>query len=259
MTVTSEYGDTTSVSATSGTAYSLPLSDQVTYITYPVGDTLTVGPTEAYGTNLAPLSAGATATATSGNATLAINGLQSATAGLGLGRRGRHPEPDRRLWPGPATINRIVVDTQSLGSTAPGVRNYTVSVDQPGTGWTTVATVVGQYRNHELQLAFNPVTASAVRITVSEVNFGGYYGGGIPPLWPSTQIETAFLHALQVYAGTGTPAQVDGTGLTPLTTGNGQTPTPPDRPRPPRYRRAAAEAEVRGGGGSPPAAGPAVR
>ena len=46
-----------------------------------------------------------------------------------------------------------------------------------------MATVVGQYRTHELQLAFAPVVATAVRITVSEVNFGGYYGGGIPPWW----------------------------------------------------------------------------
>ena len=53
VTVTSEYGNATSVSVTSGDAYSLPISDQVTYITYPVGDTLTVGPTEDYGTDLA--------------------------------------------------------------------------------------------------------------------------------------------------------------------------------------------------------------
>ena len=116
-----------------------------------------------------------------------------------------------------------MVDTQSVGSTATGVRDYTVSVDEPGAGWTTVSTVVGQYRNHEMQLAFDPVAASAVQITVSEVNFGGYYGGGVPPWWPPTQIATAFLHAIQVYAGTGTPAQVDGTGLTPLTPGFGGT------------------------------------
>ena len=52
--MTSEYGDATTAQVTSGTAYSLPISDQVTYLTYPAGDTLTVGPTEAYGTNLAP-------------------------------------------------------------------------------------------------------------------------------------------------------------------------------------------------------------
>ena len=99
----------------------------------------------------------------------------------------------------------MVIDTQSVGSTASSVRNYVVSVDEPSSGWTTVATVTGQYRTHELQLAFDPVMATAVRITVSEVNFGGYYGGGIPPWWTHGYgIATAFLHAIQVYAGTGT-------------------------------------------------------
>ena len=60
VTVTSEYGATTTVQATSGTAYSLPLSGQVTYLTYPAGDTLEVGPTEAYGTDVASPAAGAT-------------------------------------------------------------------------------------------------------------------------------------------------------------------------------------------------------
>ena len=79
---TSEYGDSTTAQAASGTAYSLPLSDQVTYLTYPAGDTLSVGPTEPYGTNLAAAAAGATATASSGSAS------------------GRHRRPHRRLRPG---------------------------------------------------------------------------------------------------------------------------------------------------------------
>ena len=69
-----EYGATTTVQAASGTTYSLPLSDQVSYLTYPVGDTLTVGPTEAYGTDVASSAAGASATASSGTASSAIDG-----------------------------------------------------------------------------------------------------------------------------------------------------------------------------------------
>ena len=68
VTVASEYGAATTVQATSGSTYSLPLSAQVTYLTYPTGDTLTVGPTEPYGTDVASAAAGATATASSGNA-----------------------------------------------------------------------------------------------------------------------------------------------------------------------------------------------
>ena len=51
----------TPVQAASGAAYSLPLSGHVTYLTYPAEDTLTVGPTEDYGTDLAAATAGATA------------------------------------------------------------------------------------------------------------------------------------------------------------------------------------------------------
>ena len=52
-----------------------PSPDQVTYLTYPAGDTLTVGPTESFGTNVAAASDGATATASSGTRSAAIDGL----------------------------------------------------------------------------------------------------------------------------------------------------------------------------------------
>ncbi len=225
VTVTSEYGQATSSSVASGTAYSLPISDQVTYITYPVGDSLTVGPTEDYGADLALLSAGASATASSGNASAAIDGLQIGyDQGWSSGAGDTTPSLTVTLA-GRPTINRIVVDTQSVGSTATGVRNYTLSVDKPSGGWTTVATVAGQFRTHEEQLVFAPVTATAVRISVSEVDFGSDYGGGIPPWWSPTQDGTAFLHALQVYAGTEPPGTVDGAGLTPLTSGGSSPPT----------------------------------
>ena len=58
------------------------LSSEVTYLTYPAGDTLTIGPTEAYGTDVASAAAGATATASSGTASAAINGNP---VGNGLG------------------------------------------------------------------------------------------------------------------------------------------------------------------------------
>ncbi|MGO8871930.1 MAG: discoidin domain-containing protein [Acidimicrobiales bacterium] len=224
VTVTSEYGDATSVSAASGTAYSLPVSDQVTYLSYPVGDTLAIGPTQSYGTNLATTGAGASASATSGSASGAISG---SVTGSGWTSAAGDTTPSLTVTlPGVSTINRVVVDTQSNGSTATSLRNYTVSVNEPGTGWTTVATEVGQFRTHELQLAFAPMAASQVRVTVTEIDFGGYYGGGIPPFWSPTSPGSAFLHALQVYAGTGSVDQIDGSSLTPLIPGgSGPPPT----------------------------------
>jgi len=216
ITVTNEYGGTTAVQATSGTAYSLPLSDQVEYLTYPAGDTLSVGPTETYGTDLASAAAGATATASSGNASAAIAGL---TVGYGQGWSSEAGDTTPSLTvnlAAPATIDRVIVDTQSVGSTASGIRDYTLSAHEPGTGWVTVATEAGQFRDHQLQFALDPVTVDAVQITIDEINFGGYYGGGIPPWWPSDQGATAFLHTIQVYAGSGGPSVVDGSGLAPL-------------------------------------------
>ncbi len=216
LTVTSEYGQSTSVAAASGTPYALSISGQVTYLSYPVGDTLSVGPTESYGPDLALSSDGATASATSGNASAAIDGLpvgydQGWSSGVG----DTTPSLTVELA-GQPTIDRIIVDTQSVGSTAPGVRDYTLSVEGVSGAWSTVADVVGQFRTHQLLVAFSPVQATAVRITVSEIDFGGYFGGGVPPWWSSSTPGVAFLHALEVFGGSATTTQVDGSAMTPL-------------------------------------------
>ena len=78
----------------------------------------------------------ASATASSGNASAAIAGLP---AGYGHGWTSSNGDTTPSLTvtlASASTINRIVVDTQSAGSVAPGVRDYTLSVDEPGTGWT---------------------------------------------------------------------------------------------------------------------------
>ncbi len=234
VTVTDQYGNATTSTAALGTTYSLPISDQVTYVTYPAADTLTVSAPESYTTNVALSSAGATATATSqnvGNGNYADDAIVGLTTGYGQGWSSASGDVAPALtisWPTATTVNRVLVDTQSVGSTATGIRNYTVALDEGGT-WTTVATEVGQFRDHEQLFALTPASATGVRISVSEVDFGGYYGGGIPPWWSSTTPAQAFIHTVQVYAGTSSPAQVAGTGLVPLTTGY----TAPATPEPP--------------------------
>jgi hypothetical protein len=220
LTVATQYGATTTTQAATDTAYSLPLTGNVTYLTYPAGDTLTVGPTETYGPDLASAGSGATAAASSGNAAAAIAGQ---AVGYGQGWTSAFGDTTPSLTVTLATtstIDRVVVDTQSVGSTATGLRDYTLSANEPGIGWTRLATESGQYRDHALQFSFPPVAASALRIDVAEVNFGGYYGGGIPPFWSPSVAGSAFLHSLQAYAGTGGPSVVDGAGLTPLLGGN---------------------------------------
>jgi len=212
VTLTSEYGGTTTVSVASGAAYSLPISDQVAFVSYPVGDTLALGPTETYGPDLAV--SHSSVSASSGTASGAVTG---SVTGSGWTSAAGDTTPSLTVTlASPASVNRVIVDTQSVGSIATSVRNYVVSVDRPGVGWTDVATVVGQFRTHELQLAFSPMTASAVRISVSEANYGGYYGGGIPPWWPTTLLGDAYLHAIEVYGGTDTTGQVAGDSLPQL-------------------------------------------
>ena len=224
VTITSEYGVSTAAQAVSGTTYRLPVSDEVDFITYPAGDTLTVGPTETFGTDLASSAASATATATSGNASAAIAGLPTGTGQGWSSGQGDTTPALTVTFARASTLDRVIVDTQSAGSTATSVRDYTLSVNEPGTGWTTVATETGQYRDHEALFSFLPLVATQLKISVSEVNFGGYYGGGIPPWWSPTDPGTAFIHAIQAYSGSGGPAVVDGTALPAILDGGGGTP-----------------------------------
>jgi hypothetical protein len=213
VTLTSEYGRVAHLSLVAGRSYRLALSDQVTFLTYPTDATASVAPTRAYGADVAA-ERGTSATASSGDASKAVAGT---VAGPGWSSAANDVTPELTVaLAKPTVIDRVVVDTQSVGSTATGVRNYVVWVERPSGGWEKVAAVVAQFRFHQEQLAFRPVTTKEVRIAVSTVNFGGYYGGGIPPFWPSGMVGTAYLHAVEVYRGTATPAQIAGSPLAAL-------------------------------------------
>jgi hypothetical protein len=116
----------------------------------------------------------------------------------------------------PTWVDRAIVDTQSVGSTATGLRKYKLSVEQPDGDWSQVAAVSGQYRDHNVQLAFTSQLVIAVRISISEINYGGYYGGGVPPFWPASQPGVAFLHDIEVYSGLGGPGKIEGANLPSL-------------------------------------------
>jgi hypothetical protein len=88
-----------------------------------------------------------------------------------------------------------------------------VSVETPSGSWADVDRVTGEFRDHQELITFRPRPARAVRIEVSVVNFGGYYGGGIPPFWSPSDPGLAFVHAVEVYAGGDAPATADGDGL----------------------------------------------
>jgi hypothetical protein len=218
VTFTDEYGNTSSVTLQPGTVYYFPISGAVTYISYPPGDSVSLAPADPYGTNLALASAGATATASSGNpATALTDPTMDTSYGQGWTSASGDTSPSITVHlTSPSSIDRVLVDTQSVGSVAPGLRDYTVSVESPAGAWQNVGTVTGQFQNHIEEVDFSPVKATAVKITVEVVNFGGYYGGDVPPWWSSASPAAAFLHAVEVYAGTGGPTLAEGVRLQSL-------------------------------------------
>jgi hypothetical protein len=116
----------------------------------------------------------------------------------------------------PALVNRVIVDTQSAGSTAAGLRDYSIEVLRPGGRWVTVAEVRGEFRYHVEELAFTAVLTQSIRVTELSANYGGYAGGGLPSFWPSKQSTSALVHSVQVYSGSGAPSAADGNGLSAL-------------------------------------------
>lgn len=223
VTVTDEYGHSQAVSVPSGHTESLPVSAEVTYLSYPSTDSLTLTPVEPYGPDLGAGAAGAKATASSGDGSSALGDPAGASySGQGWTSGSGDTQPSLTVTlAGPATVNRIVVDTGSVGSTAPGVRDYTVEVEDPQGSWSAVAAVQDQFAAHQKEIWISPQEVTAVRVTVSEVNYGGYYGGAIPVFWPAGDWEGAFLHSVQIYGGTAAPSAVS--AYQPLAGGSDQT------------------------------------
>jgi len=216
LTLTSQYGAAVRTGVDAGRGYRLRISGAVTYLAYPARDQLQVRPTVAFGENLALSSVGATATATSGDASGVITG---STTGPGWTSSPGNPLPSITIHlRGVHPIDRVFVDTQSLGSTAPGLRDYVILIERSDGQWKQVATVRNQFRFHVEEVFFTPERAVALRIAVSKVNYGGYYGGGIPPFWAADDPATAVLHAIEIYAGKASPARVRGDALQALPT-----------------------------------------
>lgn len=199
VTVESQYGATRRVQVETGRPYRLSISGEVTYLLYPSGTKISVRPAEPYGPNLALASQGATASASSGDAALALSGDQSG-AGWESAPGDEHPWFTVHLA-SPHVVDRIMIDTQSVGSTATGLRDFTVSIELPGGTWAQVASVHNEFADHEIEIAFPRRSVAAVRVEVGEINYGGYLGGGIPGFWSASEPGTACLHWIGIYGG----------------------------------------------------------
>jgi hypothetical protein len=214
VTMVDEYGGRASAALTADRPYALPISGQVTYIIYPMGDSVSVRAPIPYGTDLAVASGGAKASASSGDASAAITG---SVTGPGWSSTPGDDIPALTVTlPRPASVDHVMLDTQSPGSTATGLRDYTVSVRRPGGDWVVVRNVVGQFAAHIEDVVISPQVVTAVKITVTRINYGGYASGGIPSFWPLDQTGVAFVHSFEIYGGTAPASDTAGSKLPPL-------------------------------------------
>jgi hypothetical protein len=209
ISTTSSLGAPGSLTVSPDSPASLVLSGAPTYLSMPVGSSVSVGPSRSFGENFALTSEGATATASShrsqenapsdvirGTATAADGGALSTTPAWA-------PRPsDRSPWiavhlKSPHAVNRVIVSTSTIGSVQPGLRGYSVQVDA-ASGWTTVATVNDQFFDRMALFTFPSVAeASAVRIAVDSIDYGDLAGGAIPYYW---NLQKGFFNVPTVYS-----------------------------------------------------------
>ena len=216
LTVTNQWGGTSSYELSSGQEYVLPISPEVTYLSYPAGAQLSVSAIEPYGTDLA---LGGTASASSSapccSASQAING--SLVGGWEPSGTDTNPTITVQLA-APATIDRVLVDNHSIGSTVGSPRDFDVSIELPDGSWEQVGSVTGEFYDHAVEVVFSPTEAQAVRISVEDANYGGYAGGGIPSFWPSSANLLMQVHAVEIYAASAASNPSPLSGTPPATT-----------------------------------------
>jgi hypothetical protein len=205
----SSLGAPGSLTVTPASPAPLLLSGAPTYLAVPAGSSVSVGPSQSFGRNLALASEGAKATASSSRSKEnapgdVIRGTASAADAGALGTtRAWAPSPgDGSPWiavhlKSPRTVNRVIVSTSSIGSGLPGLRGYSVQVETAD-GWTTVATVKNQFFDRMALFTFPSIAdASAVRISVDSIDYGDLAGGALPYNW---YVQKGYFNVPAVYS-----------------------------------------------------------
>ena len=198
MTVTSEYGATSTVNSNSP----ITLTGQVQYITVPKAASLNIKPQESYSTNYALLSNGASASSSSNYAcktstvvpNVVLYGIDD-SEGSNSACGGR----DGTMWSGSLSdsnptltvtlkqaenIDRIFVSSPGLGSSQVSLRDYTVNVDPSCSGGTFVlgAQVNNQFFDRNNLISIPAQSVCQIQITNFALNDTGS-SGGLPPVW----------------------------------------------------------------------------
>ncbi len=202
MLATDVLGAATTVTLAPGQPVPLALSGSPVYLTVPTGARLRIAAVDPFGINVAAAAAGATATASSANAA-----NPPARAIDGVGDAGEQGDlPGLSAWasaPGDASpsltvklsqateVNRVLVSTHSIGSIVPGLRTYDVSVQDQAGAWTTVGAIDDQFFARRRLISFAPRLATAIRVSVRSVNYGGLAGGLKPWFWATDAASAA--------------------------------------------------------------------
>jgi hypothetical protein len=197
LAVTDIMGRTSTVPTTAGMA-SVTIGGSPQYLVIPGEAGPTITPAELFNHDQASASVGATAEATSAIPTnppaKAIDGTSDAEGENfpslpGLSAWSQAPadtEPALTITlPRSKDLNRVLVTGHSVAGIMPGLRNFDVELQGPAGAWNTVAQVRDAFLDRRHLVAFPTRPASAIRISVIDVNYGGYAGGIKPPFWPT--------------------------------------------------------------------------
>ena len=209
---TSALGAPGSIAVSTSSPTPLQLSGAPLYLEVPADDTLTVGPAEPFGPNLALAATGATASAssawaTSWNSPSAV--IQGTADAEGEGSLGSTPawvssQTDSSPWvqvdfPGAETVDRVIVSTSTLGSVVPGLRNYSVELEEPS-GWVTVGSVVNEYFNRMEEVSFPAASGvTAVRVVITALDYNDTVGGLPPSWWVLASTDYAVVYSVEAY------------------------------------------------------------
>lgn len=185
-----EYGAPAPLPLT-GEPLAFAASGAVHYFTVPEGATVTLAPEEAFTLNALQ---GATATASSSrkgsNPASAVDGDDTTANQNDWASTAWYSDAGDAapVWTAHlkdiATLDRVQIVTHSVGSVAPGNRDFRVQVRASDSSpWMQVATVKGEYYERSQLVTFPTQPVSDVRVLVDTVNYTGYNEGRLPSDW----------------------------------------------------------------------------
>jgi hypothetical protein len=188
-------GATGTLDVASGDA-TVQLSGSPLYVVAPSGMTLHLGPVEAFGNDVGLASAGTRATASSAQRPnppdAAIDGVSDASIHGDLHDLSAWASSEGNASPAltltfaaPREVDRVLVVGHSNASVINGLRDVLIEIRAPDGGWTVVGSIRGQFVARMALVAFPQERATAIRLTVAAVNYGGLAGGAAPWFWTS--------------------------------------------------------------------------